>query len=1516
MEHDLLAELHRLGIKLRLIDGRLDVVAPTGTLTPALREQLKGRRDELIAMLQSDPRGDGYQLRPRPGERHDPFPLTDIQHAYWIGHNRAFELGGVATHFYFELEREGLDVTRLECSLRKVIRRHDMLRVVIEPDGRQHVLAEVPDYRIAFWDHPEASEVEHDKHLTDVRAQMGHQVRRPDQWPLFEVRATRRKDALRLHVSLDLLILDAFSIDLFFRDWQRFYEEEALLPQPTAVTYRDHVLAEEAARDGAEYRAAEAYWHERLDSLPPAPELPLAKQPSQLERTEFTRRRARLPRDRWNAIKQTARKHGVTPSVVLMTAFTDVLRLWSKQPDFTLNLTLFNRPADPPEIAEVIGDFTSLTLLEAGASHESTFARRALELQNRLMQDLQHLSYSGVRVLRERARRLGDGPGAAMPIVFTSALGFAAEADTMNGMSFFGDYRYGISQTPQVWLDHQVLEEHGELVYNWDAVEALFPAGLLDDMLGSYRDVLDRLSISSTEWADDASQVELPLCQHEERQAANRTQTPLPGGTLSGIVADQAARRPDAPAVIFEETEYTYAQVTGRAHQMARRIRTSGVETGQLVAVVLEKGVDQVCAVLGVTASGAAYLPIDPQWPQARLHQLLESGQVRVVITSPRLREELIWPSSTEVLTFEDAEVKAEDPRPLPDGPAPEDLAYVIFTSGSTGRPKGVMIDHRGAVNTVQDINRRFSIGPADRILALSALTFDLSVYDVFGTLAAGATLVMPSPARAQEPTNWTELVRRHGVTVWNSVPALMQLWVESASLVEPGGISPLRLVLLSGDWVPVRLPDAVRMRHPHASVISLGGATEASIWSVCYPIGEVPLDWTRIPYGKPLANQTLHVYHPDFSECPVWTIGEIYIGGIGVAKGYWADAERTAERFLRHPETGEVLYRTGDLGRYLPGGDIEFLGREDHQVKLNGYRIELDEIAAALERQPGVHKALVRVDTNPGSGRRQLVAYTVTAQGAPGAAESFARESALWPTALEAGEKALRDGLADLKRDLDYYRCVWRQMEETCVPVMARTFAQLGVFTTADDSADAAEIVERSGSKPEYRGLIQHWLDMLVEHGVLDFAEQTGRYRATSALEPGVLERRVRDLASAIEATGPARVFADYLLSCAEHQVDLLRGRVSPLELLMPGGGSQVTDMLYAQNPVSALQNRITAGIVAARASADTDEGPLRILEIGAGTGATTSEVLRQLPSRHVQYRFTDVSTYFTARARQKFAEHGCIDYGVCDIDEDFTEQGQRPGSADIVLAANVLHDAKNLDTTLGHIQRVLAPGGALIAIEGTENSLIQMVTVGFIEGFSHHEGRRDLPLLSTQEWRQILEKAGFERSTTVPRSGAATDMMVQHVLVAETGSGTSSTSLDAAALRAGVESLLPDYMVPHHYLTISQVPLSANGKVDVSALPTPWQETQEARRVAPRDDVETTLLSIWQDILGTEDFGVEDNFFEVGGDSLHAVHILARIRDTLPVHERDAEDGLQILFENPTVAALAQALSVRNGA
>jgi amino acid adenylation domain-containing protein len=937
--------------------------------------------------------------------RHLPFPLTDLQQAYWVGERADLELGGGAAYRYLELDLAGEDVPRVEAAWRTLIDRHDMLRAVVLPDGRQQVLAEVPGWSLQVEDLRALPAAGVERQLAATRERMARHGPGAGRWPLFELLAHLLPGGrARLCFSLALLPCDGWSLQILLGELEHLVRGGGPLPD-VAGSFRDWVLATEAARGGPAHQRALQYWRDRLATLPPPPHLPRARRraadagPVRLRQWAAT-----LSRPAWEALKARGRSLGLLPSLVLCAAYAEALGCWSRDPRFCLTFLTSNRPARPEGAARhLVGNFSSTVLLEVADARSGPFRDRAIRLQMQLGRDRVHRGVSGVEVAREAARLAGRAP-VASPVVFASVLAEESPPSPA-GPAALSRVHHRI-QTPHVLLDHSVGEDAGALVLRWEVAEAAFPDGMIDDLFGEYCRHLDRLASEEGAW-EGGGRGMLPVHQLRRRREINATAADRPPALLHQLFAARAAGQPASCAVIAPARTLTYAELDLESTRLARRLRRLGARPETLVAVAMERGWEQVVAVLGVLKAGAAYVPLDPHLPAERLALLVEKSRASLIVTQPWLEEAVPWPGGATLVAVGAGPAPDAEGPDEPEGAAgPDSLAYVIYTSGSTGEPKGVMIDHRGAVNTILDLNRRFEVTPADRVLALSSLSFDLSVYDVFGTLAAGGAVVVLDERRSRDPAHWLELCLRHRVTVWSSVPALMQLLVEHAALAgrtEP--IPSLRLVMLSGDWIPLSLPDQVRALAPAAARYSLGGATEASIWSILYPIQEVSPDWPSVPYGRPMENQQIHVLDGLLHPRPDWVPGMLYIGGIGLARGYWRDPVRTAAAFIALPETGERLYRTGDWGRWLPDGNVELLGRDDQQVKIRGFRIELGEIEAALRAAPGVGEAVVLArDANPAAAavlRRRagdppgpvapaadsdlrLVAYVVPRPGSP----------------------------------------------------------------------------------------------------------------------------------------------------------------------------------------------------------------------------------------------------------------------------------------------------------------------------------------------------------------------------------------------------------------------------------------------------------------------------------------------------------------------------------------------------
>jgi amino acid adenylation domain-containing protein len=1340
---------------------------------------------------------------PNEKDRYEPFPLTDVQQAYWVGRGNGLALGNVASHVYWESEMHGLNLTAFEGAWNKLIERHDMLRMIVRPDGQQQFLAHVPPYRIEILDLREATSETAHRRMQSLREQLSHQMFPTDKWPLFEIRASLLEGGrVRLHFSVDLLLGDAWSWLILTRELAEYYQNPAAVLPRLELSFRDYVLAERALQDAEEYQRSLNYWRKRIPALPPAPDLPLAKDPGALEKPRFMRRATRLEAEAWHRIKERTAHAGLTPSAVLLAAFADVLATWSKTPQFTINLTLFNRMPMHPQVNEIIGDFTSLTLLEMDNAATQEFLGRAQLIQHQLWEDLDHRHVGGVQVIREMARLGGGAAGGAMPIVFTSNLNTSQSAAGTNvehegepplDLNRAENEGYGISQTPQIWLDHQVSEQMDALVFNWDAVEDLFPSGLLDDMFEGYCRLLRRLADDETAWrARTRDLVSLPKRELEQRATVNATAAPVSQVLLQELFAAQARQRPQHPAVISSDRTLTYGELARRANQIGGWLRQRGAQPNSLVAVVMEKGWEQVAAVLGILESGAAYLPISSDLPQERISYLLENGAATLLLTQSKIEERLLWPEHVQRLCIDrDHTMDRLDSQVLETIQRAEDLAYVIYTSGSTGEPKGVMIDHRGAVNTILDLNQRFNIGPEDRVLALSSLSFDLSVYDIFGLLAAGGTIVIPDPSARRDPACWLELLKDKGVTLWNSVPALMEMLVEYAEGQSERLPESLRLVFMSGDWIPVALPDRIRDLAGDVQLISMGGATEASIWSILYPIEDVDPHWHSIPYGKPMVNQTFHVLDDNLEPRPVWVPGHLYIGGIGVAKGYWRDEQKTREKFIVHPQTRELLYRTGDLGRYLPDGNIEFLGREDSQVKIQGHRIELGEIEAALEQHPEVRGAVVTGQTGT-NGMKLLVGYVVL--------DRQTRD----PEESKQQGQILNDPAERLRFKLSQHSA-WQGRDAEPVALPRLEF---------DDAT-----VDRYVSRRSYR----------------NFESDAIATEKFSSLLGSLMQAELQGVPWPKARYGSA-------------------GSSYPVQAYIyvkPGRVTGVKAGIYYYHPQQHCLILISQD-------------------------ARLDQNLYPQPNRGL-FQAAAFGIFLIARMEAIEPLYGPAARDYCLLEAGLMTQLLEMSAPDLGIGlcqtggfefSAVSH---LFDLQKGHVYLHSLLGGAIPARQRQLPALVQ----------------------ESETLRSLIQLA------QPPATNGFND--------GESFDGSSNTdSLRLEEIQRFLRRKLPDHMVPSSWMVLESLPLTSNGKVDRKSLPKP-EDAQASTRthVAPSTPTERMIAAIWGEVLGVSKIGVQDNFFDLGGNSVHLVRIHAKLRAAL-----GREFSIVEMFKQPTIHALATAV------
>jgi pyochelin synthetase len=1486
---ELLRELESLGVRVWQDEGNIHYRAPKGTMTSERLERLRAAKPELLDELQV--RDDQVHAHGDPAHRFDPFPLTDVQSAYLLGRSAVFPYGRVACHGYGELVFPELDASRLELAWQDVIERHDMLRAVVLAEGGQRVLPAVPPYRVDVRDVRGSDALRFAAAVEATRADLEQRMHEPTEWPLFELRATLGDAESIVHLSIDFLIADYVSIQLLLDELLARYEDPTHALPPFEIGFRDYLLAERALRSGPAYERDRAYWLRRIDELPPAPELPTAPD-SRDAGPHFRRRRLELDNDAWAAFKSFAQAAELTASTAVLACYAEVVARWSRRQSFTLDVTVLSRLPLHRDVDQLIGDFTSIELLAVEHDANVPFRARARSVQAQLWEDLDHRRFSGVEVMRELARRRGRDE-ALFPVVFTSALGLGGPVDAAHALR--PELGYGVSQTPQVWIDCQVGERDGRLALNWDVREAVFPEGHVDDMFESFKRLLERLAADGGAW-EATDVLELPARQLEFRRRVNATDAPLPDHLLQEPILERAVENPERPAVVTPTASITYGELVARAQGVADWLDANACRASDRVGVLMQKGWEQPVAVLGTLLAGGAYVPVDANQPPARRNAMLADVGVRLVLTQSVLASDL--PPAYRSIGVDELEaapvVAPASPRAQPD-----DVAYVVYTSGSSGPPKGVMVSHRSAANTIVDVNRRFSVTRDDTVVALAHLGFDLSVYDLFGVLGVGGTVVVPDASRRGDPSHWAELIAAHEVTLWNSVPAQMQMLDEYLATASGVELPSLRLALLSGDWIPVDLPGRIRSRLPQLELVALGGATEAAIWSIFHEIREVPPAWPSIPYGRPLANQTFHVLDAAGRPCPDLVAGELHIGGAGVAIGY-TDETLTRQRFFVHEQLRERLYRTGDQGRYLPTGEIEFLGREDLQVKIRGHRIELGEVETALRACDGVGAAAALV-AGDAPFERRVVAFVEPARRPPRDTSALAVDLGVAGTEAANGVFASVDAAA--------YLAYAAALDDAALATMAATLRALadGETLRVDD------LIARGVVDARHRRLLRRWSHALGDAGLLSPAGD-GSVRMRASLDASA----AWGLAERLSPPDDAPLLA-YFRRAADALPDVLRGE-DALTLLFPAGDVGSADALYRDARLNRAANAAVAAAV--KRIADEDPGrPLRVLEVGAGTGGTTAAVLDSLRSREFDYLFTDVSPFFLNVGRERFAEREGVRFAVLDLDADHGRQRFAENSFDVVVAGDVLHAARDVDGALARLRALLAPAGALVFSEMTRDhaqiltSLEPMVRLGDGHDFDDFRRGRDLTFVPAEEWVAALLRAGAGLAVCVTEGVPVLSELGLHVFVA--GFKGDRERIDRAAVDRDLRNLLPEYMLPSKLSVLDALPLTANGKTDRRALAATVREKSigaPAGGDEPATDLERRLAAVWADVVGAPPAGRAADFFASGGDSLLAAQLAGRLRDALPeAADVFFDDLLRGILEFPTVAELARFLERR---
>ncbi|WP_394831337.1 amino acid adenylation domain-containing protein [Pendulispora rubella] len=1470
--------------------------------------QLSAEKRALLQKRLSGKKPPAAAVKIAPRAQRNVAPLSFAQQRLWFLEH--WDPGTAVYNVSIPLRISGpLDVSLLERALNKLIERHEVLRTYLLSTFRgepsQVILpkltVQIPVVPMSL---PEG---ERDAFLENLIEEESKNPLPLDQAPLFRSRIYQfgPNDHV-LFFLIHHIIYDSWSLGIFLREWFHYYDayargEEGSLPD-LPFQFGDFAAWQIAQIGSDQHRKQVAYWTRQLADRENVLEIPTDHpRPAHLTYRGKLHRFV-IPPELKQAIKDLGRTAGTTFYMTTLAAFSVLLYRCTGQSDVIVGTPVAHRPYSETE--PLIGYFVNTLPVRVKPQGQLTFQELLRQVQHTLLGALDNLSLPFERVIDELhlERDTSRSPlfqiffaaqKSHMPPFHTESLTFES-CHLDNGTSMFELSAF--------------LYEEGDsdvLQYNSD----LFDEETIAMMAERFLVILRAVTEDPTKRLD-----ELPFLAGGERELlAQWSQGPrveLPATCIHRLFEEQAARTPESTAIVCGHESWTYARLDAQANRLARALRKRGVGPETRVGLCIERSPWLLVGLLGILKAGGAYVPLDHEYPRDRLALMLEDARVSLLLVQGPLRGAL---PECDAPVMDIEHMAEESPESVEDRAAPEHAAYVIYTSGSTGRPKGVEVLHDNVVNFLASMRAEPGLSAGDRLVAVTSISFDIAGLELYLPLVCGATVCIATREQATDGYLLAELLESAQATVLQATPATWRMLLDSG-WTNARGIK----MLVGGEALPKDLAD--RLLATGGELWNLYGPTEVTIWATA---ARISAEAESITIGRPIANTTAYVLDPALQPVPLGGVGDLYLGGRGVARGYLHAPELTAERFVQSP-SGERLYRTGDQARLRFDANLEFLGRKDQQVKFHGYRIELEEIDIALREHPAVREAATALrEDAPGEAR--LVAYVV-----PDASYSL-------------------DERSTQQEHVEGWLALYNEVYQQAVPTLN---------TIGWNSSYTGELI----SEEEMREQVEHTArrvlalrpERVLELGcgaglhLTRLAPHTEYYLATdgsaSALaslqsQPDLpahvelQERQAHDLAGLKESRFDC-IFINSVIQYFPDVRYLLNVLEQAAHTVLPEGTIVVAD----------VRNRQL--LEAYHTSVQLHKAP---------DGLPCEELRRQIQEQIRLENELLVAPGFFAALREQVPAIGSVEIHLRrgrahnELTRFRYDALLRMGRQPVVEPAptwNWSRDALNL-ANLG--ARLQEQSPAVVHLERVPDARLarEMKAMALLAGATElrtaGEVRARLDAeppagIEPEDIWALGEQLGYHVDMTwsSPDEGAdGTYHVTLRRMPARYEAAPRSSEAPAprppsfwqgftnpprqrpfaelvAEIRHHLQQCLPAYMVPGTIVSIDELPLTPNGKLDRRMLPPPekLQETLRAAYVEPRNDDERRLAQIWADVLRLERVGRDDDYFTLGGDSVRSILLISRAREAGFVFTSKQ------LFEFRTVAALLEAMGQREEA
>ncbi len=1484
--------------------------------TDADIEQVIGAVKESVVEMQQ-----GELLPPAPILTTLKIPLTALQKQLWF----LAQMGDEVSRAYNESRtihlRGAVNLLAIRKAVQEIINRHEALRTTFSLEGDNQLIHPSLTIEIPMSDFSTLDKSQRETQLSELLAREAQQIFHFEKGPLLSCHI------VKLHEDHHLVILtnhhivaDGWSISILLRELAAIYSAEcqgiaSQLPQP--MKWSEYALWEVQMQQSPEMAKAEAYWLSQFASSVPVMELPTDRPRPPIFSYTGARENLILDSTLYISLKSLSVQHGCTLFTILLTAFITLLQRLTNQQDIIVGIY----SAGQSVIADqyLVGHCVNMLPIRSQVIGNPGFTEYLSSIQQVLLDAYEYQIYPFIKVIENL--KLPRDPSRT-PLF---SAGFNLDKVQLESKSLQQEFEIDKNSTnaSKLDIDLNIIQTDSELQLELEYNTNLFDSQTIQGWLGHYVTFLESVVTNP-----EQTLAQLPILTQTQRHQLlvewNNTQTDYPREyCIHELFEAQVEKTPDAVAVIYAGESLTYAQLNHKANQLANYLQKLRVGAETLVGICLHRSLEAIVGILGTLKAGGAYVPLDPTYPSDRLGFMLQDAQVDILLTQESLVKQLPVTNAGVVCLDNDWEtIAACSSQYIAHNSS---LAYVIYTSGSTGEPKGVCCHHLGVLNLLADLENRKSLTVKDACSLWTSFSFDVSVYEIFSALLFGATLhIVPEEIRA-DSQGFIQWLHTHKITSAYIPPFMLPVlvnWLEK----QPVKLS-LKRLLVGVEPILEQTLITISDRIPGLHIINGYGPTEATICTTLYSVPTQQEHQRYTPIGKPVNNTQIYLLDQHLQPVPIGIPGEIYIGGIGLAKSYLNRPQLTSKKFIDHyfePSKSTRLYKTGDIARYLPDGNIEFVGRSDSQVKIRGFRIELGEIESVLKQHPSVQETVVVTRDDIIANDQQLVAYIV-----PQTSHNHHFET---------------EYVSDLELLYDqFYSWQFSQHDPSI---------NLRVWTSryTNQTIPEAEIIECVGNtverilalQPQHvleigcgTGLIlsrvaphcQHYCGVDISQTALEYLQKLLEKRQPELLPKVTLLQGIADKLSGIEEQSVDVIILneiiqnfpsiDYLVTVIERAVKILKpggciflGGVRSLPLLE---AFHIGVQLNQANPdltITELKKQIQDSLQSENE-----------LVITPNFFTTLQQHLPQIGDVIMELKG---GSYHNELTKFKYDVILRLGYQVDNTENqpwlDWQQQQLSVENVQKILLNNQPHTLKIARIPNARVAaeiktlELLATADEGITVEQLREKLMQISSESGIDPqdfwvmaqsnsytvkVSWSDNSNDgcysvvfckqIPAFHPEQNNQEIV---INTPVTPPSWGIYANQPLQQKQELEI----------ISQLRSFAQSKLPGYMLPQFFVPLAAFPLTPNGKIDRRALPKPAYQALQTDFVAPQTQTELTLAKIWSVVLQVENVGIHDNFFELGGNSLLTTKLMLEIRSAFQM-----DFPLRLLFESPTIASFA---------